>query len=346
MATRDLDAMLLSLPVDIQYLTDFCGEDAWAVVTHRAVTLLSDTRFAEELSVDHPYARAVIRTGSLADELLKVVDGAKIKRLGIQAEHISVLERQQIAKAITAKRIVHTDGWLVEQRAVKDEQEIATIQKAIAIQQKAFKQTLTEIKPGMTEMKVAARLEFNMRQLGAQEPSFQTIVGAGPNSSIPHYTPAQAKVRKNQPLLIDFGARYNGYCSDMTRVVCLGRFSPKINEIYNIVRDAMLAAIDAIAPGVPLKDVDAKARKLIAKTGYAKQFGHGLGHGIGLEIHESPRLSPKSDGLLQPGQIVTVEPGIYLPGIGGVRLEDDILVTQSGHKNLCSLPTATESAMI
>ncbi|MDH3583872.1 MAG: aminopeptidase P family protein, partial [Phycisphaerae bacterium] len=205
---------------------------------------------------------------------------------------------------------------------------------------------LAEVKPGMTEQEVAARLEYHMRCGGADGPSFPIIVGAGANGSIPHYMPGRARVKKHGTILIDFGARYRGYCSDMTRVVALGRMPRKLAEIYKIVLNAQLAGIDAIGPGVPLKKVDAAARAVIDGAGYAKHFRHGLGHGIGLEIHEEPRLSARSRGELQPGQVVTVEPGIYLPGVGGVRLEDDILVTDRGHRNLCRLPKSLESAII
>ncbi|HEX7010598.1 MAG TPA: M24 family metallopeptidase, partial [Phycisphaeraceae bacterium] len=188
---------------------------------------------------------------------------------------------------------------------------------------------------------------YQMRKLGADGPSFPTIVAADASASLPHAIPGPRKLRKNGIVLIDWGARWGGYCSDLTRVVALGRMPPKLREIYQIVLDAQLAAIDAIAPGKPLKEVDAAARRLIERAGYGRQFGHSLGHGIGLDIHEMPTLSPRSDkGELEPGHVVTVEPGIYLPGIGGVRIEDDVLVTPRGAQVLSRLPKDLKSAMI
>lgn len=346
MADEGLDGLLISHPPDIQYLTGFSGEDSWALVTGRNVIILSDSRFEEELSVRHKYARAIMRKGAIAEALGPVVEKAKLQRMGIQADHLSVAARRAIAKQTGAKTLKEISGWMLHQRAVKDADEVRLIERAVAIQEQAFAQLLDELKPGMTEQQIAALLEYQMRSLGADGPSFNTIIAVGPNGSIPHYRPGPVKLQGNMSLLIDFGARYQGYCSDMTRVISLGRMSPKLAEIYDVVREAMLAAIDAIEPGKALKDVDEVARRIIKKAGYAKQFGHGLGHGIGLEIHEAPRLSNKAEGVLEVGHVVTVEPGIYLPGVGGVRLEDDVLVTERGRRNLCSLPTDRKSAMI
>ena len=340
------DALLVVNPVDIRYLTDFPGEDAWMVVTNRTVVILSDTRFKEELDRDHAYARSVMRKATLSEEVAKVVEGQKIKRLAFQADYTTVTQRDALAKHVGASKLRAISGWLIKQRAIKDDNELKLIRKAIDIQQKAFEQLRSQIKPGMTEKQVAAQLEYNMRCLGADGPSFPTIVGFGANSSINHYLPGDVKLKKNQPILIDFGALYRGYCSDMTRVLVVGEFPKQIAEIYRIVREAMAAGIDAIKPGVELAEIDSIARNLIKQAGFAKRFGHGLGHGIGLDIHEEPRLGAKAKGVLEPGQVVTVEPGIYLPGIGGVRLENDVLVTKNGHRDLCDLPTDLESAMI
>jgi Xaa-Pro aminopeptidase len=339
-----LDALLINHPPDIQYLTGFSGEDSWALVTRTQVIALSDRRFEEELADHHPYVRAVMRPASLAEALEPVA--RSVKRLGVQAEHLSLSARKSIVKHRGSKRLVETQNVVLDLRAVKDTHEISLIQQAVRIQEQAFAELLRVLKPGMMERQIAALLEYRMRELGADEAAFKTIVGADANASIPHYRPAGAKMKKNGIVLIDFGARVGGYCSDMTRVVALGKMPPKIKEIYQVVRAAHQAGIEAIGPGVSLPDVDKAARQVIEDAGYGKQFGHGLGHGIGLEIHEAPRLSNKATGKLEPGHIVTVEPGIYLPGIGGVRLEDDVLVTATGRRNLCSLPTDLDSAII
>lgn len=341
---QDLDGLLVNHPPDIQYLTGFGGEDSWALITPRQVVVISDRRFEEELQVHHRYVRAVMRPGTLAEALEDAAEN--LKHIGVQAEHLTLAARKAIVSHLGARRLKETHGLLLEQRSVKDEQEVKLIRKAVKIQEQAFGQLLTELKPGMTEKQVCARLEYLMREGGADEASFKTIIGAGPNASIPHYRPGSAKLKKGQAVLIDFGARFGGYCSDMTRVVALGKMPPKVREIYEICREAQLAGIAAIGPGVALRDVDAAARKVIDDAGYGRQFGHGLGHGIGLEIHESPRLSKIAQGVLKPGHVVTVEPGIYLPGVGGVRLEDDVLVTETGRRNLCTLPTELNSAII
>ena len=341
-----LDAMLISCPQDIRYLTGFSGEDSWALVTSSSVTVLSDRRFEEELATECSYVRRLMRKKALAEELGRITKRQATRRLGFQADHLTVAGRKAVARHVGARRLRETSRWLIEQRSVKDATELPPLRKAIDIQQKALRQVLRKIKPGMTEKQVCALLEYTMRTLGADGPSFGTIIAAGSNSSIPHYRPGDVKIRAGSPILIDFGALYRGYHSDMTRVVAFDRFPKKISEIYEIVREAQQAGIEAIRPGVALKDVDAAARKVIRKAGYGRQFGHSLGHGIGLEIHEEPRLSWISDGELQAGQVVTIEPGIYLPGIGGVRLEDDVLVTDRGYRNLCSLPTDLEFAII
>ncbi|MBI1367827.1 MAG: M24 family metallopeptidase [Planctomycetes bacterium] len=346
MRDHQLDGLLVVEPRDIRYLTGFSGEDAWALVTHHDVVIFSDHRFHEELIDLFAYARSIMRKNSLSEELGKVVGKKKLKAVGVQGEHLTLTQQKAVAKQIGAKAMKPVTGWLIEQRAVKDAPELVLIRKAIAIQEAAFLKLKKQIRVGMTERRIAAQLEFNMRSGGGDGPSFSTIVGAGPNSSINHYLPQNVKLKKNSPLLVDFGALYNGYHSDMTRVLVVGRFPKKIAEIYEIVRAAHAAAIDAIAPGKTCAEIDAVARNLIKKAGYDKQFRHGLGHGIGLEIHEQPRFGAKSKDVLEPGHVVTVEPGIYIPGLGGVRIEDDILVTDKGHRNLCSLPTTMESAMI
>ena len=346
MSDNKLDAFLLTNPTDIFYLTGFSGEDSWALVNAGSVTALSDRRFEEELALKTPHLIAVMRKKSLTEELKKVSRKHRLRRIGFQSDYTTVKQRKEIAKGIGGKKLRDTADWMITLRKTKNDAEVRCIETAVRIQERAFRAMLREIKPGMTERQATAILEFNMKKLGADGTSFGTIVAAGANSSIPHYRAGDVKIKKGSPILFDFGARYRGYCSDMTRVIAFDRFPSKIEKIYRIVRDAYLAGIDAVRPGAHLKDVDAVARKVIEKAGYGKAFGHSLGHGIGLDIHEEPRLAKLSKGQLEPGNVVTIEPGIYLPGVGGVRIEDDILVTSKGHRNLCSLPTDLESAII
>ena len=344
----DIAALLVTNPRDIRYLTGFVGDDSWALVPMRGskVTILSDFRFQEQIPREAPNAKMVLRKKGLAEELAKITARLRDGRIGVQAEYVTLALRKQLVKHLTAKRIKAIDDGLIEQRAVKDADEVKHIRKAVAIQQQAFRDTIKFIKPGQSENEVTAYLEYRMRALGADGPGFPSIVAADANASLCHAIPGPRKVKQGGILLIDWGAAYQGYRSDMTRVVALGRMKPKLREIYQIVLDAQLAAIDAIAPGKKFSDIDAAARDVITKAGYGKQFGHGLGHGIGLDIHEAPRLAANVKGVLEPGHIVTVEPGIYLPGVGGVRIEDDVLVTTKGHQVLCDLPKSLESAII
>ena len=349
MKRESVGVMLVSHPVDIRYLTGFSGEDSWAVVTRGGVVVLSDSRFEEELGVHHRYVKTVMRKKGLAEELAKVVGGKAKKRgarIGIQAEHVTLAQRREVVKWVGASRLKETTGMVAGLRVVKDEIEVGLISRAIKIQESAYRALLKWMKPGVTERAVAAKLEYEMRARGADGPSFETIVASGANGSLPHYFPGDAKVRKNVPVLIDFGARYQGYCGDLTRVVVLGKMPKRMAEVYEVVAAAQQAGIGAIKPGAKLAEVDAAARDVIIDAGYGDRFGHGLGHGIGLEIHELPWLNARFGGELREGHVVTVEPGVYLPGVGGVRLEDDILVTGVGRRKLSGLPVGLDTAII
>ena len=343
------DALLVTNARDIRYLTGFCGEDSWLVVRAKSATaiVISDSRFEEEIPQNAPGVRTIIRNStSLPCELGKLVTKFDMSKVGIQQTYVTVNLRKSIAKEIKASKIKDVDDGLLIQRSFKDKFEMKLLRKAVNIQQAAFLETCKYIKPGMAEGEIAGYLEMRMRAHGAEGPAFDTIVGADANGSKPHYTPGTAKAKKGGTILIDWGACYQGYRSDMTRVVALGKWPAKMKEIYKIVHEAMETAIDLIAPGVELAAVDKAARDIVKKAGYGKRFRHGLGHGIGLNIHESPNFGQRSKGVLEAGQVVTIEPGIYLPGIGGVRLEDDIEVTAKGHRNLCDLPKGIESAII
>ncbi|MEQ9454534.1 MAG: aminopeptidase P family protein [Phycisphaeraceae bacterium] len=348
LAKSKADAILLTQPVDLHYLTGFTGEDSWALVPLRRgkVTLISDRRFEEDIASQAPDAAPFMRTESLPAATAKVIAKKRFQHIAFEASQLSVADRNQLAKAARPAKLLPTQLGMMDQRAIKEPSEVDHIRKAIAVQQKAFLDTCKWLKPGRSEVEVAAYLEYRIRIHGGQGVSFPTIVAADDRSSLPHAVPSDRKLKQGGCVLFDWGARVNGYCSDMTRVVALGKMPRKIANIYQIVLDAQLAAIDAIAPGVPLAQVDAAARKVIRKAGFAKEFLHSTGHGIGLEIHEEPRLSAKAQGALQPGHVVTVEPGIYLPGIGGVRIEDDVLVSDNGHQVLSDLPKDLASATL
>lgn len=338
------DAALLTNANDIRYITGFSGEDSYAVVASRSVIVISDFRFEEDLGVVDGIARVHLRKGDIVEAVRTVVGDLNPDSLAIQSEHVSVHLRQRLAKAVGTRRLKPTVGLLTKLRLIKDDSEIKVIRKAVKIQEAALLETLETIKPGQTESHIAATLEYNLKSLGASGVSFPTIVAARANGSKPHATPGKTKTGAGQPLLIDWGAKLDGYCSDMTRTFSLGTWSKKMAQVYEIVLAAQVAAIKAVGPGVSTRAVDSAARDIIADAGYGDRFGHGLGHGIGLDIHEGPRVAQQAETTLEAGMIVTIEPGVYLPGVGGVRIEDDILVTASGATNLCSLPKSLDWA--
>jgi Xaa-Pro aminopeptidase len=236
---------------------------------------------------------------------------------------------------------------MVNQRKVKDAFEVAAIRKAAKVAEGAYLAVRPKLKAGMTENEIAGLMEFEMRRRGASSGSFETNVSVGANSALPHYRPADVPLRSGQALLFDWGAKVDYYCSDITRTHLFGRAEPTMREIYKVTLEAQLAAIAAIKPGAKTRAVDKVARDIIRKAGYGKDFGHGLGHGIGLAVHELPRLSPAAaDEELRPGMICTVEPGIYLAGVGGVRIEDDVLVTETGCEVLTLLDKSYEGACL
>ena len=346
------NALLITNPRDIRYLTGFVGDDSWALVPlsprSKKLYILSDFRFEEQIGREAPHTIAVMRKKGLIEELVGLRKKANVETIGLQPQHVSLALHRKLKKELGAKTLVEVDDDLLNQRAVKGPDEVGAIQKALKIQQNAYRELLDFIEPGMTEAELTAFLEYRMRSLGADGHSFPTIVAADANAALPHAIPGQKKVEKGGIILIDWGARWGGYCSDLTRVVALGEMPGQVREIYQIVLDAQLKAIDAIRPGVKLREVDGVARKHIEDAGYGERFGHSLGHGIGLDIHEQPTLSQRADenATLEPGHVVTVEPGIYLPGIGGVRIEDDVLVTEKGAEVLSDLPKDPESAII
>ena len=342
------DALLITNPPDIRYLTGFTGDDSWLLVRQRAsrVHVLSDFRFEEQIHRSAPHVRAVMRSHSMSEALASLCRRLRIGRVALQADHVTLAQRRALVRKLGARSLVTVDDGLVHQRAIKGPEEVAAISRAIRIQEQAFRNTLAYIRPGRTEIQIAAHLEYQMRQLGSEGPSFPSVVAVGSNASLPHAIPGGRKVRDGSLVLIDWGATFKGYCGDLTRTIAVGRMSPKMQRVYSLVLEAQRAAIDAVAPGKTLAEIDAIARNIIEAAGYGPRFGHSLGHGIGLSIHEQPVLSGRAKGVLEPGHIVTVEPGIYLPGRLGVRIEDDVLVTARGRRVLSKLPTDLRSAII
>jgi Xaa-Pro aminopeptidase len=342
------DALLVTNFKNVSYLTGFTGDDSYLLVTASDEILITDQRYTEQLSEECPKLSLEVRPpgDTMLPAIAAVVERAKVKRLGIEGKSATVSLQQSLAEKMPGHSLVVTQGLVEELRAVKDKDEIAATRLACRQARQAFDVVKAMLTPDMTELDVAAELEYRARRFGAKGLSFSPIIAVGPRAALPHATPTKRRLGEEDFVLIDWGANSGQYLSDLTRVLVTGKISPKLRKIYEIVLTAQRAAIEAIRPGIKCEDVDQVARSIITKAGYGKQFGHGLGHGTGLDIHESPRFAKGQTTELQPGMIVTVEPGIYLSGWGGVRIEDDVLVTRAGHEVLTDVPKELDECVV
>lgn len=347
----ELGAMMLTHAPDVSYLTNFTGDESVGVITDKDFHLVSDFRFKEQIEQEAGWVKLSLRTGNMADELGRVLKELKVRRVGFEANFTTVGQIDALGRVLkdlkATVELVPLENVMANLRKVKDDTEIDLIRKSVGIAEEAFNAIRAEVKPGQTENYLAGLLGFELRSRGASGSSFPVIVAAGANSSLPHYHPGEVLVQKDQPVLIDWGAVLKGYCSDLTRTLLVGRVSDRMKEIYKVVLEAQQAAIEFLRPGVTGKQADRVARDIIEKAGYGPQFGHGLGHGLGREVHELPTLRKTGqEEELRPGMVVTVEPGIYLPAEGGVRIEDDVLITHSGREVLSSLPKTFEECHV
>jgi Xaa-Pro aminopeptidase len=346
---QGLDGLLVSNPKDTRYLSGFNSKDCLLLVFRDGAAVISDVRDEAALQVLDGTGIADIVIGTQHRLPVTINDQARrrgIRRLGIQADHLTLAAKSGLAEHLGEDALVETSGVIGGLRMRKDATELALIEKAIAIHEAALTAALTQLRVGMSELQFCAVLEYEMRRRGSEGTSFSTMVASGQRSHMIHYATSALPIRPGV-LLVDMGALYEGYCSDMTRTFGFGMMPPKITEIFGIVREAQRAAMAAIRPGRTCAEIDAAARDLITRAGYGEQFSHGLGHGIGLDIHEAPRFNQlQTDIVLEPGMVLTVEPGIYLPGVGGVRIEDDIVVTDDGCRVLTSFPRELDEVML
>ncbi len=342
-----VDAMLVTGETNVRYLTGFTGDSSYLLLGPKIEIIITDSRYTTQLEEECPGMELYVRSTSepLHQAAGRVIHKAKITRIGYE-RHLMVVELLE-----SLKGAVKTGDWVPvgprienELRSVKDAGEIAETRAAVHHAERAFQFMRACLTPEATERELAYELEGAIRRFGGTGFSFPPIVAVGDRAALPHYAAGYRKVGEDRLLLVDWGAQTeSGYKSDLTRTLCTGKPTAKLRKIYNIVLKAQERAIRAIRPGRKCSVIDAKARTYIDEQGYGKYFGHGLGHGIGLQIHEQPRFSPHSDLKLVPGMIVTVEPGIYLPGWGGVRIEDDVLVTEEGNEVLSTLPRDFEA---
>ncbi|MDD3001194.1 MAG: aminopeptidase P family protein [Candidatus Riflebacteria bacterium] len=326
--TSNYTAMLVTNLANIRYLCGYSGSNGTLVVTKRKAFFFTDFRYAEQSKKEVGDAAEIVVIQKNAQKVIY----DRIKKLGIKA--IAIEKTMSLGKFIDFSKnftgeLVPTEGLVESIRQIKQKEEETLLKKAFKIADNAFAELMKVIKPGLTEIEVAAKLEFFMKSAGSSMPSFDTIVASGPNAACPHHQPTDRVLKKGEMVKIDFGATFKGYHSDMTRTIFLGKASKEFKKIYGIVLDAQKKSIEYAKIGVKCADVDAVAREIITKAGYGENFGHGLGHSLGLDIHESPSLSASCNDIIKENHIFTFEPGIYLPGWGGVRIEDVYMIKKS-----------------
>ena len=337
---KNLDAILLSDGCNMRYNSGFCGDTGYIYLTCSRRILLTDSRYTTQAKKEAADFEVMEIGGGIGygDAIGGLVREDGVKRIGFEDTHVIYADFVDISGKCPKMEWVGLGESVSHLRCVKTEEELTKIARAEEIGDLAFGRILDDIRPGVTELFLAAKLDYYMRELGAEGNSFDTIVAFGLHSAMPHAIPSAQKLELGDFITMDFGCRYEGYCSDMTRTVVVGRADEKQREIYHVVLEAQTAALAEIRAGRTGAEIDAVARSIIARAGYGQYFGHGLGHSVGLFIHEEPRLSPKCSEVLEENVTMTVEPGIYVPGFGGVRIEDLVVITQDGCRNLTHSP--------
>ncbi len=335
---RELDRMLVTDLTNVRYLTGFTGTNGACICGPGVRTLLTDFRYTERAEAEVEGWETVTLSGDWLGGIAERLQG----RVGFEDDQMSVRLLEKLSEKLPeGVAMVPAGGRVEELRRVKDAGELALIEEASKLADEVWGWSVERGLAGRTERDVARAAEARIREQGG-DPSFPAIVAAGPNGALPHAEPGEREIGRGELVVFDMGAQLDGYCSDGTRTFATGDPGEEAIEVYEVVREAQAASLEAIKAGVKGEDVDKVAREVIEKAGHGDRFGHGLGHGVGLEVHEGPRLSPRSDDLLTPGEVVTVEPGIYLPGRLGVRIEDLVVVTEDGLRNLSSLPKALQ----
>jgi Xaa-Pro aminopeptidase len=342
LAARKLDALLVAFSPNLRYLSGFTGSNGNLLITPERAILFTDPRYAIQ-AANETDCEVRIAKGPVAAAVIAAISRLRLRRVGYEPARMTcdVLESLQSKLPMRASMEPVTepaDGWIEELRTVKSAAEIERIRRSVETNSRAFDQGVARVKPGLKESDLAAELEYRMRRLGAEKPSFETIVAGGARSAWPHAQPTASRLKPGDLTIIDMGAMQDGYASDMTRMLFLGRPGAKVKRTYHAVLEAQMTAIDSVRPGVKASAVDAAARDVLKKHGLDEAFVHSTGHGLGLEIHEPPRIGKRGKARLRPGMAITVEPGVYLEGFGGIRIEDTVVVTESGCEVLTPTP--------
>jgi Xaa-Pro aminopeptidase len=349
-----LDALIVSTPANIRYLTNHAGSAGTLVATGGAMHLLVDFRYREAIRALQqseaacPSLQVWDVAGSYDEALLDCLAGIGVSAVGFEAGHLTVARHEWLVRTAAARTLGVTfrltEGIVEQARVIKDAGELIRLREAARRLTPVAQAAFAAVTPGVSERAVAARIEAAIREAGFERPAFDTIVASGPNGALPHYRAGDRVLERGDLVVLDFGGVLDGYCSDLTRTVALAPPSAEAHRVHQAVREAQQAAIDAVKPGVATTDVDRAARRVLEAHGLGEAFGHGTGHGLGLDVHEDPRVTrPRADVApvtLEPGMVFTIEPGAYLPGWGGVRIEDDVLVTDHGREVLTSVSYA------
>lgn len=340
--------MLVTNAINVRYLSGFTGDSSYLIVRPADAIMLSDGRYQTQIAEQCPGLPVAVRSPSdLMPQLLQTVIGDfGVRRMGFEAADLTVAQHRRLLDDCPDTEWVETVGVIEAFRMIKDSEEISLTRRAIEVAQSAFEQVRGDLNSGWTERAIAHELEAKMRVAGGEGVSFAPIVAAGAAGALPHYEPRDAAIGEAATLLVDWGARFQGYASDLTRTLHRPTAADRFRSCYAAVLEAQLAAIEQIRPGVEARQVDAAARKVLQTAGLEEAFVHGLGHGTGLQIHEAPRISAASEQTLEAGMIVTVEPGVYFEGDFGIRIEDDILVTERGAEVLSSLPKGLDDCAL
>ncbi len=344
-AEAGIEVLLVTDLVNVRYLTGYTGSNGLALIGPQLRMFISDFRYQQQAGeeVDDSFARRIAPAPQGLLDLVGEALPAGEMRLGFEADHVSVNQHQRLrAELRDDVELVSTSRLVETLRAVKEHDEVARIKAATALADAAFERLLRERIVGRTERELALALENDMRHHGAERVSFETIVAAGAHGALPHAQPRDVEIGEGDLVVFDWGAELDGYCSDCTRTIAAGNPGPDARQVYELVLEAQLAGLQAVRSGRGGRDVDGVAREVIAASGYAEQFGHGLGHGVGLEVHERPTLSTRSDDELEAANVVTVEPGVYLPGQFGIRIEDLVVVTDDG----CEILTSVDKQLV
>jgi Xaa-Pro aminopeptidase len=336
-----VDAILVTALSNVRYLAGFSGSNAALLLTGKRSLLFTDPRYQTQASLECD-CETRIGKGPLLAEVNKNLKRLAVRRLGFERGRVSFEAYDFLRRAAKGIRLIPVAGAIEQLRAIKSASEIGTIKASVELNSAALEKALQAFRHGITEIDLAAEIEYKMRQLGADGPAFETIVASGLRTALPHAHPSAAPIKTDQLLLIDMGALVAGYSSDMTRTYAVGRLVPKAKRIYRAVLESQLAAIDAVRAGVQSSSVDRAARNVLRRHGFDKFFIHSTGHGLGLEIHESPRIGRKEATTLEPGMAITIEPGVYVEGFGGVRIEDTVVVVERG----CQILTPTRKDLL